>query len=101
MGGGSAQVTPHRLVSPLEALTEALGDGVEIVHARGCEASLTPTVVGGAVLRAPDGFEVERFAGTDLAGEIVDRQHLDDAAVPGVQPRRRRVGRLVGPGARD
>ena len=78
MGGGSAQVTPHRLVSPLEALTEALGDGVEIVHARGAEASLTPTVVGGAVLRAPDGFEVERFAGTDLAGEIVDRQHLDD-----------------------
>ena len=78
MGGGSAQVTPHRLVSPLEALTEALGDGVEIVHARGAEASLTPTVVGGAVLRAPDGFEVERFAGTDLAGEIVDRQHLDE-----------------------
>ncbi|HEY8060346.1 MAG TPA: glycoside hydrolase family 3 C-terminal domain-containing protein, partial [Acidimicrobiales bacterium] len=78
MGGGSAQVTPHRLVSPLDALTEALGDGVELVHARGAEASLTPTVVGGPVLRAPDGFEVERYAGTDLDGEVIDHQHLDE-----------------------
>ena len=55
-----------------------MGDGVEIVHARGAEAEPHAHRVGGAVLRAPDGFEVERFAGTDLAGELVDRQHLDD-----------------------
>ena len=49
MGGGSAQVTPHRLVTPLDALTEALGDGVEIVHARGAARSASrATRVGGA-----------------------------------------------------
>jgi beta-glucosidase len=81
MGGGSAQVTPHRLVSPLEALTEALGDGVEVVHARGAEVSLTPTVVGGAVLRAPDGFELERFGTSDLSGEVIGTDHLDELKV--------------------
>jgi beta-glucosidase len=78
MGGGSAQVTTPPLVSPLAALTEALGHGVEAVHARGAEASREPTVVGGAVLRAPDGFEVERYAGLDHDGEVVDRGHLDE-----------------------
>jgi len=51
---------------------------VEVVHARGAEASLSPTVLGGPVLRAPDGFEVERYAGLDLTGEVIERQHLDE-----------------------
>jgi len=78
MGGGSAQVTPHRLVSPLDALVEALGDSVEVVHARGAEASLDPSVVGGTVLGAPDGFRLERFDTPDLSGEVVEHDHLDE-----------------------
>jgi beta-glucosidase len=78
MGGGSAQVTLHRLPTPLDAVTEALGDGVEVVHQRGAEASLSPTVVGGPVLRAPDGFEVERYGGIDLEGDVIERQHVDE-----------------------
>lgn len=36
MGGGSASLTPHRAVTPLSGLEEALGPrGVEIRHARG------------------------------------------------------------------
>jgi beta-glucosidase len=77
VGGGSAQVIPHRVVTPLEALREVLGDGVEIAHERGCEASRTPMVVGATVLRAPLGFDVERFAGTEFEGEVVERRHLE------------------------
>jgi beta-glucosidase len=77
MGGGSAQVIPHRIVSPLEALTEALGGHVEVAHARGCEADLSPTLVGRHVLVAHDGFEVEVFEGTEWSGGPVLRQHED------------------------
>lgn len=79
VGGGSAQVTPHRLESPLEALTEALGDhAAEIVHERGCEADRSASVIGRRVLRAPDGFDVAVFEGTDWAGEVVGQHHLDE-----------------------
>jgi beta-glucosidase len=68
MGGGSAQVTPHRLTTPLEALSERCGTNVEIVFERGCEVSSAPVAVGGAVLRAPDGFRGEKFVGRELEG---------------------------------
>ncbi len=77
VGGGSAQVIPHHRASPLEGLSASLGDGVEIVHERGCEADRSAKVVGGSVLRAPDGFEAEIYAGPDLTGEVARRRHLD------------------------
>jgi beta-glucosidase len=76
-GGGSARVIPHTVVSPLETLTAALGDGVEVVHERGCEADRAPTLVGALVLRARDGFEAVRYSGRSFTGEAVDRQQLD------------------------
>ncbi|MFI5044995.1 MAG: glycoside hydrolase family 3 protein, partial [Acidimicrobiales bacterium] len=78
VGGGSAGVVLHPLTTPLEALTAALGDAGRIVHERGVEIDRSPRVVGGEVLRAPEGFEVERFAGPDLDGPVVARQHLDE-----------------------
>ncbi len=78
MGGGSAQVVPHWIVSPLDALAVAFGDAVDIVHERGCEAGKSRAVVGTSVLRAPDGFEAERFAGLEWAGDVVERRHHDD-----------------------
>jgi beta-glucosidase len=71
MGGGSAQVTPYRLITPLEALSEQCGS-VEVVFERGCEVSSAPVVVGEAVLRAPDGFRGERFAGSEFEGPSVE-----------------------------
>ena len=76
MGGGSAQVTPHRLTTPLEALSAHCGTDVEIVFERGCEVSSAPAVVGEAVLRAPDGFRGERFAGSEFAGPSVETLEL-------------------------
>ena len=72
MGGGSAQVTPYRMTTPLEALSAHCGSDVEIVFERGCEVSSAPAVVGEAVLRAPDGFLGERFAGTEFEGPSVE-----------------------------
>jgi beta-glucosidase len=76
MGGGSAQVTPHEIVSPLVALSEACGHDTEVVYERGCEVTRSPAIVGGAVLRAPGGFRSERFVGTDFAGEVVEEGEL-------------------------
>jgi len=78
VGGGSAGLLPGRLPNVVDALTAALGSSVEVVHERGCEISVAPTLVGRAVLRAADGFEVELHDGPDLEGEPVERRHLDE-----------------------
>jgi beta-glucosidase len=76
MGGGSAQVTPHDLESPLDSLSESCGRDMEIVYERGCEVTRSPAIVGRAVLRAPAGFRAERFAGTDFAGAVIEESQL-------------------------
>ena len=76
MGGGSAQVTPYPVTTPLEALSAHCGTDVEIVFERGCEVSSAPAVVGEAVLRAPDGFRGERFAGKEFEEPSVETLEL-------------------------
>ena len=78
MGGGSAQVTPHRVDSVLDALAPALGPDRALVYERGCEPSLSPAVVGGAVLRAPGGFVAETYAGLVLDGPVTETQLLHE-----------------------
>ena len=62
-GGGSAQVVLRPVTSPLEAVASALGRGVEVVFARGCEVDRSATPLGRSVLAAPEGFDVEVFEG--------------------------------------
>ena len=78
MGGGSAQVTPHHVDSVVDALAPALGPDRTLVYERGCEPSLSPAVVGGAVLRAPDGFVAETYAGLALEGPVTETQLLHE-----------------------
>jgi beta-glucosidase len=78
MGGGSAQVTPHPGANVVEALSRACGSESEVAYERGCEPSPSPTVVGAAVLRAPDGFVAETYAGLELAGPITETQQLGE-----------------------
>jgi beta-glucosidase len=78
VGGGSAQMALVPMVSPLAALRAALGDSVEVVHERGADISRSPRLLGGEVLRAPDGFEAERFAGADFDGEVTETLHLTE-----------------------
>jgi beta-glucosidase len=78
MGGGSAQVTPHHVDSVLDALTHALGGDRSLVYERGCEHTQSPTVVGGPVLRAPDGFVAESYAGLLLEGPVTETERLSE-----------------------
>ena len=78
MGGGSAQVTPHHTESVVDVLTDALGPDRALVYERGCEPSVSPTVVGGPVLRAPDGFVAETHAGLALEGPVTETRQLNE-----------------------
>jgi beta-glucosidase len=74
-GGGSAQVNLLPLTAPVDALRDAL-DGVEVVHERGCEIGGS-ALVGGTVLRAPEGFRVTRWPSADFSGEAAEQDRLE------------------------
>ncbi|MBW2420581.1 MAG: glycoside hydrolase family 3 protein [Deltaproteobacteria bacterium] len=69
MGGGSAKVAAYRSTSPLDALSERLGAGVEVRYARGCDIDRSTPPLSRPLL---DGdATVEYFAGHDFAGEVL------------------------------
>lgn len=82
-GGGSAQVSPHYAVSPLEGIRARCGDEIEIVHAAGCliHKTLPALDVRWATLDdGQPGMAVEYFSGVELAGEPVLRKRTQAAA---------------------
>jgi len=82
MGGGSAALRPHYLVTPLQAIRARLGDGVTVHHERGCDIDLRePALQGEAIVGADGrpGFDVEYFAGPDAVGPVVARAHYPDS----------------------
>ena len=100
MGGGSARVPTHPLVSPLVGLRARFGADVEIVHERGCTNNkITPPLD----TRFLDGaIEVAYYAGPRARRRSRARRglrtrvlHVDGSG------RRRRARRLLGPVARD
>jgi beta-glucosidase len=89
MGGGSASLRAHERVTPLEALAEALGDGVTVVHEPGCDNRRSTPLLGETGATAPDGrpgLAVDWFAGPDLAGEPVHHRHSPTADLFGLEP---------------
>jgi beta-glucosidase len=76
MGGGSASLRPRYLVTPLEGLTAALGDGVRVVHERGCDNHRSTPTLGGRSTESPSGgvgFDLEYFADPNPGGDVVHR----------------------------
>ncbi len=67
LGGGSAGVTPHYTVSPLEGIRAACGTEVAVRYERGCTNHRSLPVVGAKLV--PSGFEVEYFDNADFSGE--------------------------------
>jgi beta-glucosidase len=55
LGGGSATVFPSYVVSPLDGLRVALGNGVEVVHATGVRSSDRTGIAPKDLLQLPDG----------------------------------------------
>jgi beta-glucosidase len=75
MGGGSASLTPHYSVTPLEGLREVVGTAVQVHFARGPATSRTIPVVDARLLRATPASELpvalEYHATTDFSGPVV------------------------------
>lgn len=71
MGGGSASLTPHRRVTPLEALREHLGDAVEILHEPGCSIDRTIPPVDAS-------FRVDVFSEPECDGDPVHTEARAD-----------------------
>ncbi|HEY7072923.1 MAG TPA: glycoside hydrolase family 3 protein [Acidimicrobiales bacterium] len=90
MGGGSASVRAPRVVSPLDALRAALGDGVTLVHEPGCSNRKTAAALGAEDAEAPGhgrpGLAVDWFAHPDLAGDPVHHSHMPVADLVSLQP---------------
>ena len=94
-GGGSARVTPHRTVTPLDGIRAALGEDTEIVHARGCANHRganpvldTSFLEPGADFTTPQ-LATEIFAGLDLDGKPVHheaRRRADCVWIDGFAP---------------
>ena len=72
-GGGSAQLSPHHLSSPLDGLTEAFGD---VVSAPGCRRERYLPLVPSEAWESGDSrpLRLEVFAGTDLGGAVVQER---------------------------
>jgi beta-glucosidase len=68
MGGGSARVWPHYVVSPLEGIRRRAGHA-QVRYTPGCLIFKRPPLFDAAWLRA--GLEVAYFANRELAGEPV------------------------------
>jgi len=68
-GGGSAGVTPHYTVTPLEGIRAACGGGVAVRYERGCTNHKVLPAADASLF--PSGFEVAYFGSPDLAGDPV------------------------------
>jgi beta-glucosidase len=83
-GGGSAQVTPHYVVFPLEGITDKVGPDVQISHEVGCTIHKLLPLINADWLTAQDdgrGLTIQFFENGDLSGdpvhtEVTDRMHL-------------------------
>lgn len=73
MGGGSAQVAAHYILSPLEGIRNRAGDGVQIEYAVGCHLHRLLPNIDKTWLRQPGseapGVLLTYFSGPDLAAE--------------------------------
>lgn len=83
MGGGSANLPAHYLRSPLDALRDRLGPGVEVVHEAAVDIGLTTPEVPGDWLASEGhpGMTVEFFAPDEPGGALVHTARADSGAV--------------------
>ncbi len=72
-GGGSSEVVPHYLVTPLEGIRE---QAANVTFARG---SVPYTMLPPLPKRMHQGFAVEFFDNIDLEGEPVARQRIENS----------------------
>ncbi len=84
MGGGSASLSVHYRIAPLDALRARLGEDVEVVYERGCDTDRTvPPLGGNAIVRSDGtpGLDVAFYADPGYGGEVVHRGRLATSRV--------------------
>jgi beta-glucosidase len=111
MGGGSSEVTPHYIVSPLAGITHRAGEAVDVGYEIGCPIHVSLPLLDLDWIQAEGseqgGLRLELFDNLDLSGEpaavrVVDRMRLTwtDEILQGVEPTRysaRLKGRFKAP----
>lgn len=70
MGGGSATVRPYRSVSPLDALTDRVGDAATVQYAAGCDIDRSVRALAAPLLGSP--LRLDFFTGTELPAAGVE-----------------------------
>jgi beta-glucosidase len=77
-GGGSAAVTPHYLISPLDSITARLPDTVAVAYALGCPVHKRLPLLDPHWLTAAGsdshGLHAEYFSNRELSGEPVHQE---------------------------
>jgi beta-glucosidase len=80
-GGGSAHVTPHYVVSPLEGITGKVGDRVQIGYEIGCALHRMLPPLDADWLTTKDGSQkgltLQMFDNPDLSGEPIHTEVTD------------------------
>ena len=80
LGGGSTFVTPHTMVTPLEAIRQRVGPGVEVGYALGCPLhKLTPLLDMG--LLEAGSLRLELFDNLTLSGEPAETTVVQRSAI--------------------
>lgn len=84
MGGGSSEVTPHYVISPLQAIQEQLGPQVAVQYSPGCAIHRNPPLLDMSWLSGaaqPGGLDIEIFAAPDFSGPPAARLFTDRANI--------------------
>jgi beta-glucosidase len=84
MGGGSANVTPHYVVSPLEGIKNRVGQAAKVEYAIGAPMHKRMPLIELAWLTAGDGkpgLTVDLFDNENLSGLPADTQTIDRFAI--------------------
>lgn len=86
MGGGSAQLSPHYVIHPIDALRDRLGPAIDVTYERGCVIDKTVPPLAQPHITTPDGVPgllVEEFDGETCEGEPAVRRVAADANLVG------------------
>lgn len=84
-GGGSSQVNPHYVISPLEALSSRLEDQVSVEYALGCTTHKNIPPFEQEWLRAedgsPGGLTLRYYDNTTLQGDVIHQAKVGTSQV--------------------
>ncbi len=84
MGGGSSQVNPHYVVSPLDGIRNRVGDAATVNYEIGTPVYKEPPLLDIDWLTAVDGtpgLTLEYFDGLELAGDPVHTQVIKNSTL--------------------